>query len=160
MGGEVIAAGAEVGDFTQPADGPVPPVRCRDEGLQEDEFVSAAMFAVGAAYVVAVRSGDAVGIQPAPAGMLGCGARMRGSSQWGQGRNPVGTRCCGNVWAVYGWRHCRPIPNAQCRRPVAAASDSVRYLRIVVMGLCLTFNVLRIGHGSRVIKWPAQVLRK
>ena len=149
MGGEVVAAGAEVGDLTEPADGSVPTVCGRHKGLQVDKFVGPATFAVRATRVVGIRERGCVGVAAATDWMLGGGAAVRCRRQRTL-RLQSDIRRCGRVGVINGWRHCRPIPNAPVWLPDGTAVGSVRF-RIVVMGLFLTFNVSRIGHRLQVI---------
>ncbi len=71
MGGEVVASGAEVGDFAQLVDGAVPPVRGRNKCLKVDELVVPAAFAERAAHIVGLNKGGRVRVQLAPAGVVG-----------------------------------------------------------------------------------------
>ena len=54
MGGKVLAPGAGVGDFAQRPDGAVMAVLRRNEGLEVNEFVGSALFAVGLANIFGV----------------------------------------------------------------------------------------------------------
>ena len=78
MGREVVAAGAEIRDLAQLGHGAVAPVRGRDKGFQVNEFIGAAVLAIRAADVVGIPQRGAVGVSPAPAGMLRGGTAMDG----------------------------------------------------------------------------------
>ena len=75
MGGEIIAARAEVSDLAEFADRAVPPVRGRDEGLKVDELVRAATLAVRTGNIIGLRQGGRADSPVAQVGALN-GARV------------------------------------------------------------------------------------
>ena len=71
MGGEVVAPGAEVRDFAEFINGPVPVVGGRNKGLQIDKLICSAAFAIGTADVFGLHQRGAVRVQASPAGVGG-----------------------------------------------------------------------------------------
>ena len=153
----IVTAGAKIGDFPKPADRTVPTVCGRDKSFEVDKFVRAAALAVRTAGVVGISQGYLVGVAAAPARMLCCGTMVCGRRHRTHRQVRSHLRRCWSMWAVSGWRHCRPIPNAPAGLPDGSCCGE-RTFSYRCWSLFLTLNVFRIGHAMQVINGRGEYL--